>query len=47
MKKPIHIDFVYYEMLLEIAKKSKPSALKPEQFVENMIKTIYIKGVGK
>ena len=44
MKKPILIDEVYYYMLLEVAKKNKPSAMKPEPFLENIIKSLYIKG---
>ena len=44
MKKTILIDEVYYYMLLEVAKKNKPSAMKPELFLENMIKSLYIKG---
>lgn len=44
MKKTIDIDPVFYEMLLEVAKKKKPSAMKPDAWVEAMIKTAYIRG---
>lgn len=44
MKKTLMIDPVFYEMLLEVAKKNKPSAMKPDAWVEAMIKTAYIRG---
>ena len=44
MKKTISIDPVFYEMLLEVAKKNKPSPMKPDAWIEAMIKTAYIRG---
>lgn len=35
--KSIQIRLTHYEMLVEIAKKNKPSAIKPEKMLEKMI----------
>ena len=35
--KSIQIQNIYYEMLIEIAKKNKPSAIKPEKMLERLI----------
>lgn len=42
MKKNVSISVLAYEMLQELAKKSKPS-LKPEVWMENHIKDQYSK----
>jgi hypothetical protein len=42
MKKNIYISVLAYEMLQELAKKSRPSA-KPEVWIENHIKDQYNK----
>ena len=44
MMRTLMIDPVFYEMLLEVAKKNKPSPMKPDDWVEKMIKTAYIRG---
>jgi hypothetical protein len=38
MKKSIQISSLHFEMLLELAKKSRK---KPEEFVETQIKNLY------
>ena len=35
--KSIQIQNIYYEMLIEIARKNKPSAIKPEKMLEKLI----------
>ena len=35
--KSIQIQNIYYEMLIDIAKKIKPSPMKPEKMLEKMI----------
>ena len=35
--KSIQIQNIYYEMLVAIAKKNKPSAIKPEKMLEKLI----------
>ena len=35
--KSIQIQNIYYEMLIDIAKKNKPSPMKPEKMLEKMI----------
>ena len=38
MAKPINLDSVEYEMLLEVAKRNR---LKPEQFLKKIIQSAY------
>jgi len=39
--KTIRISNLVYEMLVELAKRNKPSSLKPEPFIENVIEDLY------
>jgi len=39
--KTIRISNLVYEMLAELAKRNKPSSVKPEIFLENAIEDLY------
>ena len=40
MKKPIYINALHYEMLIDISNRSKPKK-KPDQIIEDIIKKLY------
>jgi len=39
--KTIRISPVAYEMLIDLAKRNKPSAVKPDVFIENLVEDLY------
>ena len=39
--KSIRINNLVYEMLVELAKRNKPTSLKPEPFIEKTIEDLY------
>jgi len=42
MKKSLLVENVFYEMLLEVSKKSIPRK-KPEELIEALIQSLYLK----